>query len=211
MSDRRKKEAVAMNIRRTTKARRAMTAVAITTGLVLTVAGCGGGDSDDKENSNKGSSPSTPSKKGGGGEGKDDSDASATDQALAEVKSNGITLTVSSATRDGGGFLTVSGKVTNGTSGIWVASEWRSDENELKKNGGSLAGASVVDQEGKKKYLVLRDTTGRCLCTKFEGGVNQSQTADWYAQFPAPPEGTTKLQFQVPTMPPAAIELAEGE
>lgn len=200
-----------MNIRRTTKARRAMTAVAITTGLVLTVVGCGGGDDGDNNKSDKGSSPSTPAKEGGAGEEKGDSKAPAPDQTLAEVKSNGITLTVSSVTRDEGGFLTVSGKVTNGTSGIWVASEWRSDESELKKNGGSLAGASVVDQEGKKKYLVLRDTTGRCLCTKFEGGVNQSQSADWYAQFPAPPEGTTKLQFQVPTMPPASIELSEGE
>lgn len=200
-----------MNIRRTTKARRAMTAVAITTGLVLTVVGCGGGDGGDDEKTDKGASSSAPSKGGGGGKGKDDAKAPAPDQTLAEVKSNGITLTVSSATRDEGGFLTISGKVTNGTSGIWVASEWRSDESELKKNGGSLAGASVVDQEGKKKYLVLRDTTGRCLCTKFEGGVNQSQSADWYAQFPAPPEGTTKLQFQVPSMPPASIELAEGE
>ncbi|MEU6677380.1 hypothetical protein [Streptomyces sp. NPDC046925] len=199
-----------MNIRRTTKARRAMTAVAITTGLVLTVVGCGGGDGGDKEKPDKDSSASTPAK-GGGDEGNDDAEEPAAGQALAEVKSNGITLTVSSAERDEGGFLTISGKVTNGTSGIWVASEWRSDENELKKNGGSLAGASVVDQEGKKKYLVLRDTTGRCLCTKFEGGVNESQSADWYAQFPAPPEGATKLQFQVPTMPPASIELAEGE
>ncbi|MGW6273600.1 hypothetical protein [Streptomyces sp. NPDC055060] len=201
-----------MNIRRSTKARRAMTAVAITTGLVLTVVGCGGGDGDEKEGkSDKQSTPSTPDKGGSGGSDKGDAQDPATDQTLAEVKSNGITLTVSSATRDAGGFLTISGKVTNGTSGIWVASEWRSDENELKKNGGSLAGASVVDQEGKKKYLVLRDTTGRCLCTKFEGGINESQSADWYAQFPAPPEGTTKVQFQVPTMPPASIELAEGE
>ncbi|MEU5000808.1 hypothetical protein [Streptomyces sp. NPDC021622] len=198
-----------MNIRRTTMTRRAMTAVAITTGLVLTVAGCGGGGDDDK--SDKESSPTSSTKEDKGGDDKGESQAPAADAALAEVKSNGITLTVTSASRDEGGFLTINGRVTNGTSGIWVGSEWRSDENELKKNGGSLAGASVVDAQGKKKYLVLRDTSGRCLCTKFEGGINQSQSVDWYAQFPAPPEGTTKVEFQVPTMPPASIELSEGE
>ncbi|WP_030793716.1 hypothetical protein [Streptomyces sp. NRRL S-920] len=195
-----------MSIRRAMTTRRAMTAAAITTGLVLTVAGCGGGGEGDK--SDKSDSPSATSK---GSSDKGESQAPDTQKTLAEVKSNGITLTVTSASRDEGGFLTVNGKVTNGTSGIWVGSEWRSDENELKKNGGSLAGASLIDQQGKKKYLVLRDTTGRCLCTKFEGGINESQSVDWYAQFPAPPEGTTEVEFQVPTMPPAPIKISEGE
>ncbi|ATL30163.1 hypothetical protein [Streptomyces formicae] len=199
-----------MNTRRTmVAARRAMTAVAITTGLVLTVAGCGGGGDEGK--SDKGSSPTASAKKGDDGEDKGEPEAPEADKALAEVKSNGITLTITSVSRDEGGFLTINGKVTNGTSGIWVGSEWRSDENELKKNGGSLAGASIIDQQGKKKYLVLRDTMGRCLCTKFEGGINESQSVDWYAQFPAPPEGTSKVEFQVPTMPPAPIEISEGE
>ncbi|WP_405660616.1 hypothetical protein [Streptomyces sp. RK9] len=200
-----------MKLRRTMKDRRAMTAVAITTGLVLAVAGCGGGDDGggDGDKPDKGSSSSSP--KGDGAGDDKGSDDTPQQEALAEVRNNGITLTVSSASRDEGGFLTVSGRVTNGTSGIWVAREWQSDESELKQNGGSLAGAALVDPEGKKRYLVLRDTTGRCLCTKFEGGVDQNGSVDWFAQFPAPPEGTDKVQFQVPSMPPASIEISEGE
>ncbi|MFC8196498.1 hypothetical protein ACFWBR_01605 [Streptomyces sp. NPDC060006] len=198
-----------MNVRRTTKGRTVLTAVAITTGLVLTVAGCGGGGDDG--NSDKTAS-STPAKSDDKENGQDkESEAAEPDQVLAEVKSNGITLTVTSAKRDEGGFVTVQGRVTNATSGLWIASEWQSDETELQKNGGSLAGASFVDQKGKKKYLVLRDTEGRCLCTKFQGGIDQGKTAEWFAQFPAPPDGTTKVQFQVPTMPPASLELSEGE
>ncbi|MGW6155639.1 hypothetical protein ACWFRM_21220 [Streptomyces sp. NPDC055144] len=188
-----------MNVRHT------LSAVAITTGLVLTVAGCGGGDDKGSENPK----PSSSSSKSSGRDAKES--APAESKSLAEVKSNGITVTVNSVTRDQGGFLNITGTVTNGGSGIWVASEWKSDETELQVNGGSLAGASVVDQAGKKKYLVLRDTQGRCLCTKFEGGINQGQTVDWFAQFPAPPEGTTKVQLQVPTMPPAPVEISEGE
>ncbi|MFD4569924.1 hypothetical protein ACFWOX_36950 [Streptomyces sp. NPDC058467] len=197
-----------MELRHTMKGRRAVTALAITAGLLLTVAGCGGGGDGGK--SGKSSSASASARSSGDGKAKASS-APSSDQALAQVKSNGITLTVTSAERDQGGFVTVSGSVTNGTSGLWVGAEWIGDETELKKNGGSLAGASLVDEKGKKKYLILRDTEGRCLCTKFQGGVSQGATVDWFAQFPAPPAGTTSLQFQVPTMPPASIELTDGE
>ncbi|MGI5195172.1 hypothetical protein ACQEVY_16275 [Streptomyces sp. CA-288835] len=197
-----------MNLRHTMKGRTVLTAVAITTGLVLTVAGCGGGG-DDQPDKAASSAPAKDDDKGDD-QGKE-SEAAEPDQVLAEATGDGITLKVTSATRDDGGFVTVEGTVTNGSSGSWVAADWRGDERELAKNGGSVAGASLVDQEGKKKYLILRDTEGRCLCTRFSGALRQGESADWYAQFPAPPEDTTKVDFQVGALPPASIELTEGE
>ncbi|MGW0537104.1 hypothetical protein [Streptomyces sp. NPDC003032] len=200
-----------MSIRRTMMARRAMTAVAITTGLVFTVVGCGGGDGGGDTPDEK-SSPTSTAKQGGDDAEKDEADQAPSDKVLAEVKGEeNITLTVTSAVRDEGGFVTVSGKVTNNGGRFWAAANWRGEERELNKNGSSVAGANLIDNEGKKKYLVLRDTEGRCLCTKFTGGVKPSQTTDWYAQFPAPPEGTTKVDFQVGAMPPAPIDISEGE
>ncbi|WP_055697887.1 hypothetical protein [Streptomyces silaceus] len=199
-----------MNIRRAMKTRRAMTAVAITTGLVLTVAGCGGGDGGD-EKSDKTAPSASSGKKGGGSDDDKQSEGPSTEKILAESKDGDISVAINSAQRDGGGFITVSGTVTNNGSESWMGANWASDERELRSNGGSLSGASLVDNEGKKKYLVLRDTSGRCLCTKFNGRVKQGQTASWFAQFPAPPEGTSKVTFQVGSMPPAPIELTEGE
>ena len=197
-----------MDLRRTMKGRRALSTVAITTALLFAVVGCGGGD-DGK--SDKGTSSSTPSA-GASATGGKESKAPEANEALAEVKGeNGITLSISSAKRDQGGFVTVEGTVTNGTGGALAMGNWRGDERELAKNGGSMAGASLVDPEGKKKYLVLRDTSGRCLCTQFTGGVGEGATSQWFAQFPAPPSGTTKVDFQVGSMPPASIELTEGE
>ncbi|MFD9461478.1 hypothetical protein [Streptomyces sp. NPDC060027] len=197
-----------MDLRHTMKGRRAMAAVAITTGLLLTVSGCGGGDGDDKP---KTASSSSQSGKRGGDGAEQESPTASQDQVLAEVKGDAVTLTIASAVRDGGGFVTVSGKVTNSGGQFWVASNWRGDERELSRNGASMAGASLVDSKGKKKYLVLRDTQGRCLCTKFNGGgVEAGQTADWFAQFPAPPADTTAVDFQVGSMPPASIEISEG-
>ncbi|WP_353944469.1 hypothetical protein ABII15_24650 [Streptomyces sp. HUAS MG91] len=194
-----------MNLRRTTTTRRALAAVAITTGLVFTAVGCGG---DDKKGDDAATSSAATEKDGGD---KPKASQSTSSEPLAEVKNKGVTLTITSATRDQGGFVTLNGTVTNGTSGIWLGTDWKSDESELQSNGGSLAGASLVDQAGKKKYLVLRDTQGRCLCTKFQGGVDPGKSTDWFAQFPAPPQGTTSVQLQVPTMPPAQLDITEGD
>lgn len=200
-----------MNIRRTIKTRRAMTAVAITTGLVLTVAGCGGGDGGDDDKPDKGAPSSSSAKNDEDGDEQKKPEAPETDKVLAEAKDGDISVVINSAIRDGGGFITVSGTVTNNGSSSWLGANWASDERELRSNGGSLSGSSLVDNDGKKKYLVLRDTSGRCLCTKFNGRVKQGDTASWFAQFPAPPEGTSKVSFQVGSMPPAPIEINEGE
>ncbi|GAB2951257.1 hypothetical protein [Streptomyces heilongjiangensis] len=197
-----------MKYRHTMRSGRILTAVAITTGLLVTVAGCGGSGDDEPDAKTSSSAPA----KGDGGDDKQESSEPSTDTVLAEVKGeNGLTLAVTSAGRDAGGFVTVEGTVTNNTGSRWMAVEWRGDERELVKNGGSVAGASLIDQQGKKKYLVLRDTSGRCLCTQFSGGVRDGESTQWFAQFPAPPQDTTSVDFQVGSMPPATIELSEGE
>ncbi|MFI5657164.1 hypothetical protein [Streptomyces sp. NPDC051684] len=195
-----------MNLRRTTTTRRALAAATLAVGLVLSMTACGG-DSDKGEA--KAAKSSAPAQQGS--DEKPDSSASAANKTLAEVKGDGLTLAITSAERDQGGFLTVEGTVTNNTGKPWAVVDWRGDERELASNGGSMAGAALVDQAGKKKYLVLRDTQGRCLCTRFTGGVLNGATKDWYAQFPAPPEGTSKISLQVGAMPPASIDITEGD
>lgn len=211
MSERRVKEAQVMSIRRTMKARRAVTAVAITTGLALAAVGCSGGSDDDepKSESSSGQSEQDGGKNddegGGSGESKDG-------QVLAEVKGGeNITLTITSATRDEGGFVTISGKVENGSGKLWMKFGWSGEESELRaKNSASMAGANLIDKEGRKRYFILRDTDGRCLCTVFRGGVQAGKTVTWFTQFPAPPEGNNKVDFQIADMPPASITISEG-
>ncbi|MBW8701181.1 hypothetical protein MBT84_16380 [Streptomyces sp. MBT84] len=196
-----------MDIRHAKRGRRALSAVAITTGLLFMAVGCGGGGGGDKPKA----SPSSAKQHADDGSQSQRSSESAAPEVLAEVKNGDITLAVTSAVRDQGGFVTVSGSVTNNGGQFWIASNWRGDERELSRNGASLAGASLVDSKGKKKYLVLRDTQGRCLCTKFNGGgVDAGKSADWFAQFPAPPEDTTQVDFAVGDMPPASIDLSQG-
>lgn len=172
---------------------------------ILVLGGCGGGG-DDSSDSGPVASKGPQDDKGKAPEGS----APPEGAVLAESEGDGVVMTVTSAVRDSGGFLTVSGKVTNSSGNLWTGGEWRGDESELQGNGGSIAGASLIDKAGKKKYLVLRDTSGRCLCTKFSGGIDSGKSADWFAQFPAPPEDTQKVDFQVGSMPPATIQISEG-
>ncbi|MFF0741295.1 hypothetical protein ACFYVL_12940 [Streptomyces sp. NPDC004111] len=201
-----------MSMRHTMKARRALTAVAITTGLALAVAGCGGNSGEDGQKAGTSSAPTAKQQPEAKPKDSVPQTPPATETVLAEVKGEkSITLVINSAVRDAGGFVTVNGKVKNGSGSTWLAQGWQGQEQELAANSASVAGAYLLDKAGKKKYLILRDTEGRCLCTKFNLGFSAGEERTFFAQFPAPPAGTTKVDFQVGAMPPAAIEISEGE
>ncbi|WP_431952079.1 hypothetical protein [Actinacidiphila sp. bgisy167] len=180
---------------------------AIVAAMVLAVAltGCGGGD---------GKAAGTPSAKTSAPGGSDRSSAAPSDepsQVLAQMKGEkGITVTLNEATRDSGGFVTVKGSLTNNGDSPFNATYWTGQETAVQRSGPSVAGAVLVDSVGKKRYYVLRDTEGKCLCTMGLTLIKPGETRPLFAQFPAPPESTTEVEFQLPTMPPAKITIAEG-
>jgi hypothetical protein len=71
-----------------------------------------------------------------------------------------------------------------------------------------MSGVYLVDPEGKKKYLVLRDTNKGCICTtgilkagEALKGLDAGQETTMFAKFPAPPASVTKLTVSVPHFP----------
>ncbi|GAA2494268.1 hypothetical protein GCM10010406_32920 [Streptomyces thermolineatus] len=192
-----------MDIRLTTEARRRLVAVVMAASVAFTVASCGGEEGNEKVNDSPKASSGQSKEPTGETSEKPDSE-----EILAQVKgADGIVVTINSADRDSGGFITVNGQVENTGDKIFVAGEWRGQETELLKNGASTAGAVLVDKQGKKKYFVLRDTDGGCLCTTGLT-VKAGQKVPIFAQFPAPPEDVTEVDFQLPTMPPATIAIS---
>lgn len=197
-----------MIIRRTSRPRRVLTAVAITTVLALAAAGCGGDGDGDRKSAASGGAHSGGNNGGGGG----GSGGAGGRKPLAQVtggKDGKLTLTVTTAVRDHAGFATLKGTIRNDGPSVAVLPGWASDEAELKDNGLSMAGATLVDEKARKRYLILRDTAGRCLCTRFTGGFQQGETTSWYAQFPAPPASTTTVDFQVADLPSASVDLSD--
>ncbi|SEF79931.1 hypothetical protein SAMN05216223_10264 [Actinacidiphila yanglinensis] len=189
--------------------RRATTAVACAAVAAMSLAGCGGGGGD-KKGDDKPSSATSSSAKASGGEGAQSPSPSAT-QVLAQIRGEkDIEVTINSAVRDSGGFVTVEGEVTNNGTEQFDANDWVGNETALAASGASVAGAVLVDEAGKKRYYVLRDTEGKCLCTMKLLSIQPKETRPFFAQFPSPPETTTSVEFELPTMPPAKISISEG-
>ncbi|MEW2550553.1 hypothetical protein [Streptomyces zhihengii] len=195
-----------MSMRRILQSRRRAAAVAITAALALTVVGCGG-DGDKGDTSSSSATPTKKEDKGTGGSSAEPEPEATTVIATAKGR-DGIVLEINSVERDSGGFVTVNGQVKNtGSSTYYQTTPWRGNEQELQGGGQSVGGATLVDKEGKKRYYVLRDTDGRCLCTSGFTQVDAGSALPVFIQFPAPPESTTTVDFQLPTFQNISVEI----
>ncbi|KOV63696.1 hypothetical protein [Streptomyces sp. MMG1121] len=192
-----------MSIRFTAKARRGMAAWALAVGLAVGVAGCGGSGGDAKKPDSSPSASRTTDSGPTTQEGQ-------SDQPLAEVRgSDGLTLQITSAERDSGGFVTVNGTIKNdGAQTLVIPSALSGNETEIIKNGKSLGGATLVDPVGKKRYYVLRDTEGRPLTTTGFSTLKAGDTLAVFMQFPAPPANTSEVDLQLPTFTSATIKIS---
>ncbi|MFJ9827616.1 hypothetical protein ACIRSU_25130 [Streptomyces sp. NPDC101160] len=193
-----------MDVRYARKARRGA-AVALAAGLVLVVSGCGS-DESPKQASPRASSVAPR----GGGEASNPSPSADPTQVLAALKGpTGLELSVNSVERDAGGFLTVSGRLTNTShDAVAISSRLSGDETEIVKHSNSLGGATLLDSVGKKRYYVLRDTDGRPLTTTDLSSLAPQTGIPVFMQFPAPPPTTTEVSLQLPTFTPATIKLS---
>ncbi|MFG2643060.1 hypothetical protein ACGFYP_19085 [Streptomyces sp. NPDC048370] len=174
-------------------------------GLVLGVAGCGSDDEPPKSQPTN-SSSSTPTSS----EGDKEPQSEAPEETLAVLKGqDGFELTITSAQRDAGGFLTVKGRLKNTSDrGRALPQAVKGNETEVLKHGDSLGGATLVDGIAKKRYYVLRDTDGRPLTTTGLDIFRAQASSEVFLQFPAPPAGTTEVSFQLPTFEPGTIKLS---
>lgn len=199
-----------MGTQQRARGRRAMTTALAATVVAVVLTGCGGGDGN-KKSSGKSQTTSSATHKNGGSDSSSSSPTADPTETLAQIKGEkDIVVTVTEATRDSGGFVTIEGSITNSGTDSFNATNWIGQQLDIAKSGASVAGAMLVDLAGKKRYYVLRDTDGVCLCTTKLIGIKPGETRPFFAQFPAPPASTTQVQFQLPTMPPANIEISEG-
>ncbi|WP_107416983.1 hypothetical protein [Actinacidiphila alni] len=186
--------------------------MALAASAAITLTGCGGGGGGGgNKGGDKPSASATASKTSGAGADGGDTPSATPTQVLAQIKGEkDIEVTINSAVRDSGGFVTVQGVVTNNGTNIFNADSWVGNETALSASGASVAGAVLVDEAGKKRYYVLRDTDGKCLCTMKLLSIQPKESRPFFAQFPAPPAATTQVDFELPTMPPAKITISEG-
>ncbi|WP_247487468.1 hypothetical protein [Streptomyces sp. XM4193] len=176
--------------------------------MAFSLTACGGGSDDSSSDDGKDSSQTD------GGKGDDAGDGPAnevdTSKVIGELKgSNDMSVKLHSAVRDEGGFVTVTGTLTNDGSKTFSYNVWSSAETSVRSKS-SISGATLVDTKNKKRYMILRDTDGECLCTTGLTGIKAKESRAIHAQFPAPSKDVKEVQFQLPSMTPATIKLSEG-
>jgi hypothetical protein len=63
----------------------------------------------------------------------------------------------------------------------------------------SVDGIYLLDVPGKKKYLVVRDSDNRCLCSRsIASNLAPNTSAAYWAKFPTPPDSVQKIGIVVP-------------
>lgn len=205
-----------MKIRHVGTLRRAGLAAALAAALTVSLAACSNDDgtrppakvaaesTSDKKNEDQGKS-AHPGQGGG-------TTLPDTSKVIATLKSNapGVEMVLYSVTRDDGGFLTVSGEIKNNSGqGYTTPIEWSGSEQAVAATGRSFAAMTLVDSKEKKRHYVLRDTDNRPLTTSgFAPLVKSGESLPFFAQFPAPPTTTKKVDLQFPGFPNAPLEIS---
>lgn len=203
-----------MSIRCSTKSRRAVAAVSLAAALALAVTGCGTDGGGEKTSGASSSPSSDPSKPSDGDKAAQKEDTAAGDNVdpnvkLAEIRGSGLTLVINQVKRDSGGFVTVQGEIKNVSDRAQNSGSWAGAETSVAtKNPNSVAGATLVDKVGKKRYYVLRDTESRCLCTTNILPVSPGESTPIFMQFPAPPSTTTEVDFTLPTFATTSLKIS---
>ncbi|MFE5244310.1 MULTISPECIES: hypothetical protein [unclassified Streptomyces] len=198
-----------MSIRHTTSSRRAVAIASLAAAMAFAVSGCGGDDGAAKD------AGTSTSSKPASGDGKSKPDTAAGENVdpnvkLAEVRGrDGFLLVVNEVKRDTGGFITVSGEIKNTSETPLNASGMEGAESALvAKNPNSVAGATLVDKVGKKRYYVLRDTDNRCLCTTSMLSISPGQSNPIFMQFPATPASSTEVDFTLPGFATTSLKIS---
>lgn len=129
---------------------------------------------------------------------------------LAEARgAMGMLLVVNEVKRDSGGFVTVQGELKNQGDAAANPAAWAGSETVIvRKNLNSVGGATLVDKVGKKRYYILRDTDGRCLCTTGMSAVQPGRSVPVFMQFPAPPSTTTEVDLTLPTFATTSVKIS---
>ncbi|MEU1369708.1 hypothetical protein ABZ454_26725 [Streptomyces sp. NPDC005803] len=199
-----------MSIRRTTKSRRAVAAASMAVALALVVTGCGGDDGGKTEGAGSSSSAKPSGEDKGAGDDTAAGDKVDPNAKLAEAKGQGgLTLVINQVKRDTGGFITVQGEIKNDGDQSKNTAGWAGAESAVvAKNPNSVAGATLVDKVGKKRYYILRDTDSNCLCTTGIVPLQPGKSTPVFMQFPAPPETSTEVDFTLPTFATTSLKIS---
>jgi hypothetical protein len=126
--------------------------------------------------------------------------ARADDTLTADGGTDGVQVGVKALKRNDGDTVTLRFQIINKSDAQFDLNNGIRDPN-AHDGYGVVSGVYLLDQANKKKYLVVRDADGNCVCATM-AAVEKGKTENLWATYPAPPADTQKVTVVVPTFEP---------
>ncbi len=184
--------------------------LALAAALAL-LAGCGGGDDDQQSASTPAptttaapaatatptATPAEPTAPVAQGEGS--ADGGRFIFTITELKRSGPTVVLNASVSLAGGTENDSIQL-NSTFSDGVSQDL--EDSGGQEPGDVFDGVALIDPNGRKKYLVAREATGRCVCSNDLGAafVKQDAPINLQATLAAPPDTVTTVDVVVPNV-----------
>jgi hypothetical protein len=180
--------------------------LALAAALAL-IAGCGGGD-DQKAASTPAPTASAATEaptasptvaSGPVAQGEGSADGGRFVFLITELKRSGPTVVLNATVSLAGGSENDSIQISDTFSdGIFQDLE----DSSANEEGDVFDGVALIDPEGRKKYLVAREATGRCVCSNNLSAafVGEDAPVNLQATLAAPPDTVTAVDVTVPNV-----------
>jgi hypothetical protein len=119
----------------------------------------------------------------------------------AEGNEPGLSVLIQDLKRDEANSVTLRFQLVNDADKT-ISLHGKFEDHEAKgRDSDEVGGVHLIDNANKKKYLVVRDSNGKCACAKI-GNLAKGAKASLWAKFAAPPENIEKVTVVVPDFQP---------
>jgi hypothetical protein len=122
--------------------------------------------------------------------------------ATSDGETSGLRVEVTELKRGSGGTVNLKFAMVNGTAEPVHLSYDYGDGSYGAADFNAVGGVHLIDQVGKKKYFVARDTDHKCVCSQGVKGIPPGGRANLWAKFPAPPDDVNQITVVVPKFQP---------
>jgi len=122
--------------------------------------------------------------------------------ATADGETSGLRVEVTELKRASGGTLNLKFAMINGTDKPHDFSYDYGDGSHGATDYNAIGGVHLIDQVGKKKYFVARDSESKCVCSRGLSSIPPGGRVNLWAKFPAPPDDVAAISIIVPHFSP---------
>ena len=121
--------------------------------------------------------------------------------STADGESSGVRIEITELSRTSGDTVTLKYRLFNETG--------ESSSLYNLTNSDNVSEVHLIDAAGKKKYLVIVDSDGKCLCSTGVGNVDSGKFLNLWARFPAPPPEVKEVSVVFPHFIPTDAPISE--